>query len=79
MTQPVSRMRRQGCRNTRLMMVARRGIEPLISGVRFRRPNQLDQRAVNGEEDGTRTRDIRIDNPALYQLSYIPIEKSWSG
>lgn len=27
----------------------------------------------DGEEDGARTRSLRIDNPLLYQLSYIPV------
>jgi hypothetical protein len=64
-----------------MMGVPRAGFEPAVSWLKTRRPGPLDERGggddahrrEKSEGDGTRTRNLRIDSPALCQLSYTPI------
>ncbi len=55
-------------------MATRKGLEPSTSGVTGRRSNQLNYRAIGGN-NRTRTCDIMLVRHALYQLSYAPPPK----
>src|SRR6202521_497723 len=81
----------EGCRTTIVLrplwcicLVARRGFEPLISGLKGRRPSPLDERArrvdcapntrrsvrtADGGRRGFRTPDLQHVKLALFQLS----------